>query len=134
MSRVLGMIYVAVAALIIGLAPVPSAQASPLLSGIGNVVQGTAPAAATQVQWRGGRGYRGHRGFRGHRGGYSRSYYRPHRGYYRRAYYRPNYYRPRPVYYGYGQSYGRRCFWRPARYVNTYYGYQLRPARRICRY
>jgi hypothetical protein len=134
MSRVLGIIYAGVAALIIGLAPTPSAQAAPLMPGIGNVVQGTVPAATTEVGWHGRRG-----GYRGYRGGYRRAYYRPYRAYHRRAYYRPAYYRPayyrpRPVYYGYGSSYGPRCFIRQARWVYTPYGYQLRRARRICRY
>ncbi len=129
MTRVFGIMYAAVAALIIGLAPAPSAQAAPLMPAIGNVVQDTAPTATTQVQWRGRRG-----GYRGHRGGYRRAYYRPYRGYYRPAYARPVYYRPRPVYYGYRPVYGPRCFFRPARWVYTPYGYRLRPARRICRY
>ncbi|MGL4637779.1 MAG: hypothetical protein ACRCWF_17490 [Beijerinckiaceae bacterium] len=137
MSRLTGVFYAAFTALIIALAPIPSAQAAPLLMGGGNIIRDTVPESTEQVR-RGGRGgfrgggFRGHRGFRGgfHRGP---RFHRPYYGY--RGYGRP--YRPAfagPAFYGSPYGYGARCFIRPARYVPTPYGYQLRPARRICRY
>lgn len=138
MIRFMGLVYAALTAVFIGLAPVPSAQAAPVLMGGGAIIRDTLPQT-TELVRRGGRGgFRGGgRGFRGgfrggrsFRGGYHRQArfhrpYRPYRGY-RRAY--------RPAFYGSPYAYGAGCFIRPARYIWTAYGYQLRPARRVCRY
>ncbi|MFM9975248.1 MAG: hypothetical protein ACKVON_11850 [Beijerinckiaceae bacterium] len=130
MTRYLGLIYAAVAALVIATAPVSTAQAAPLFVGPGTLIRETLPALTETVQFR-GRGYRGG-GFR-HRGGYGRGGY-ARRGIYRRGFYgRPAFYGA-PVYYGRPAYYGPRCFIRPARTVLTPYGYEFRPARRICRY
>jgi hypothetical protein len=117
MTRLMGVIYAAVAALVIGMAPVPSANAAPLFAGSGGVIRDTAPAVTDEVRWRGGgRGFRG--GYRGYRG-YRRGFYRPYRAY--RPFYRPAYVGPA-------------CFWRPARWVWTPYGQRFVPARRVCRW
>jgi hypothetical protein len=131
MSRFMGIVYAALATLVMALAPIPSAQAAPVLMGSGNIIRDTVPETIEVVR-RGGRGgFRGgFRGGRSFRGGYYRParFYRPYRPYrgYGRAY--------RPAFYGPSYVYGARCFVRPARWIWTAYGYQLRPARRICRY
>ena len=117
MTRVMGIIYAAVAALVIGMAPLPQAQAAPVFAGSGSVIRDTVPAITDEVGWRGGRGWRG--GGRGYR----RGFYRPYRPY---GFYRPYYARPAFV--------GPACFIRPGRWVWTSYGQQWRPARRVCRY
>lgn len=117
MMRIAGVVSAALTALIIGLAPIPSAQAAPALTGSGGLIQETVPAATEQVRWRGRRVYvaRPYRPYR-------YRHYRP----YRPIYHRPAYYRP--------AYYGPRCVWRPARTVWTPYGWRVRPAARICRY
>jgi hypothetical protein len=121
MMKFLGIIYAAVAALVIATAPINTVQAAPALAGSGNLVREAVPGMTTDVRWR------------GHRGGFRRGHYRPVRVYRPVRYHRP-YYRPyrrayvRPVYYG------PRCVIRPARTVWTAYGWQWVPARRICRY
>jgi hypothetical protein len=128
MIRFFGLVYAAVAALVIATAPLSTAQAAPALAGSGNLVRSAVPALTDTVQYRGRGGYR-RGGFR--RGGfYGRGYAR--RGFYGRGFGRPVYYGG-PVYYG-RPAYGPRCFFRPARTVLTPYGYAFRPARRICRY
>jgi hypothetical protein len=130
MIRFLGLVYAAVAALVIATAPLSTAQAAPVFAGSGNLVRQTVPTVTDTVGFRGRGGFR-RGGFRG-RGFYGRGYGR--RGYYRRGFYgRPAYFGS-PVYYGAPAYYGPRCFFRPARTVLTPYGYQFRPARRICRY
>jgi hypothetical protein len=126
--RLLGIVYAAVAAIIITLAtPLSTASASPILGGTGIAIRDAQPGLTTEV--RGHRGWRGHRGFRRARFYGGPRYYRPVRVY---RPYRPVYYGG-PAYYGRPVYYGRRCFIRPARWVNTYYGPRLRPARRVCR-
>lgn len=137
MIRITGLFPMALMALFIALMPLPSAKAAPMLMGSGNIIREALPPT-TELVRRGGRGGfrggfrgggRGFRGPRAFRGGYYRSArshrpYRPYRGY-GRAY--------RPAFYGAPFMYGTRCFIRPARWVWTAYGYQLRPARRVCR-
>jgi hypothetical protein len=123
MKRLAGILTAALTALVIGNATVPSAVAAPAMTGTGMLVRDTTPEVATEVGWRGGRRWGGHRFHR--RAYFHRPYYRPHY----RHHYRP--FRPvyaRPAYYG------PSCFWRPARTVWTPYGWQWRPARRICRW
>jgi hypothetical protein len=127
--RLLGIVYAAIAAIIITLAtPLSTASASPILGGTGLAIRDAQPGLTTEVRghrgFRGGRGWRGHRGFRGARFYGGPRYYRP---------YRPVRFGG-PVYYGRPAYYGRRCFIRPARWVYTPYGYRLRPARRVCRF
>jgi hypothetical protein len=133
MIRLIGTFYAAIVALVLAMAPMPSAQAAPVFAGSGNVILGSISPTTETVRFRGGGGFRGNRGFRGGRGfrgnrGFNRGYYRPYRGYRRVGYYGA------PAYYGRPAYYGPRCFYRPARYVQTYYGVQFRPARRVCRY
>ncbi len=119
MTRVMGIVSAAISALLIAMAPLPSAQAAPVATGSGTAVLEAIPAITDEVRWRGGRGYR-------------RAYHRPHRAYrpYRAhrhyGFYRPYYARPAFI--------GPACFIRPARWIWTPYGQQWRPARRICRY
>ncbi len=123
MTRAFSVIYAALAALVIAMAPLPQAQAAASFAGSGAVIRGTVPAVTEEVRWRGGG-----RGFR--RGHYRPArFYRPYRAYRPdRAYgYRPYYARP-------AHYYGPACFWRPGRWVMTPYGYQWRRARRVCRY
>ena len=106
MIRFLGLVYAAVAALVIATAPLSTAQAAPAFAGSGNLVRSTVPAQTDTVQYRGRGGFRRggfrHGGFRG-RGFYGRGYAR--RGFYgRRAYFGG------PVYYGRPAFYGPRCF------------------------
>jgi hypothetical protein len=119
MSRLSGVFNAAVAALVITLAPMPAAQAAPMLAGSGNVILDTVPAVTDEVRWGRGGGWRG--GGRGYRRGFYRParFYRPHR------FHRPYYARP--------AFYGGACFIRPAGWVWTPYGQQWRPARRVCR-
>jgi hypothetical protein len=127
MMRVMGIVYAAIAAIVIAMAPMSPAQAAPVFAGSGNIVRDAVPNVTENVR-RGG--FRGG-GFRGHRGGF-RGGWRGHRGYgHRRGYRAPIY--GAPVYYGAPAYYGRRCFIRPARWVWTDYGRVLRPARRVCR-
>jgi hypothetical protein len=131
MIRLMGLVCAALTAALIALAPIPSAQAAPLLAGSGNMLRDTLPQTTELVRrggFRGGfrGGARGFRAARGFRGGYHRParFYRPYRAY--RGY--------RPASYGAPFAYGARCLVRPARWIWTAYGYQLRPARRVCRY
>jgi hypothetical protein len=121
MTRMMGIISAAIAALVIGMAPLPQARAAPVFAGSGGVIRDTAPTVTDEVRWRGGRGFgRGRgwgRGYRPYRA------YRPYRPY---GYYRPYYARPAFI--------GPACFIRPGRWVWTPYGQQWRPARRVCRY
>jgi hypothetical protein len=132
MIRFMGILYAAIAAIVIATAPMTSAQAAPMFAGSGNIVRDAVPATTESVRWGGrGRGFRGG-GFRrgGFRGGYGRGY---GRGYgYRRGYRAPVYFGA-PVYYGAPAYYGRRCWIRPARWVWTPYGQVLRRAKRVCR-
>jgi hypothetical protein len=123
MTRFLGVVYAAIAALVIAMAPLPQAQAAAAFSGSGAIIRDTVPAVTNEVRWHGGgRGYR--------RGFYRPArHYRPYRAY--RPYRPYGYYRP---YYARPAYFGPACFWRPARWVWTPYGQQLRPARRVCRY
>lgn len=127
MIRLAGVVAAALMALVIGTAVPPSAHAAPTLTGTGRIVLDGAPQLTEDVRWRGhgGRRFGGGRHFRpirAHRGFYGPRYrYRAYRPYYRPAYVAPAYYGPR-------------CFIRPARNVWTPYGWQWRPARRICRY
>jgi hypothetical protein len=123
MIRFMGVIYAAVTALVLALAPVPSAQAAPVMGGSGRAITDSAPALTNEVRWRGGRGFRRGGFYRGPRV-YRRAYYRPVR-----VYRGPRYYRP-----AYGYGYGARCWIRPARYGWTPYGYGYIPARRVCRW
>jgi hypothetical protein len=130
MIRLMGMLYAAIAAIVIATAPISTVQAAPAFAGSGNLVRDAVPNTTETVRWGGRRG-----GFRGggfrragiYRGGYRGGYggYRP-----ARAYYGPRYRRVyrAPVYYG------RRCFIRPGGWVWTAYGQVYRPARRVCRY
>jgi hypothetical protein len=137
MIRLMGIVYAAIAAIVIATAPMTSAQAAPVFAGSGSIVRDAVPNATETVQWGrrrgggfrgGGRGFRGG-GFRGNRGGFNRGF-RP-----ARAYYGPRYRRGyrAPIYYGAPVYYGRRCWIRPAKWVLTPFGYQLRRARRVCR-
>ncbi len=121
MKKLLGVVSAGLTALVIGFAPIPSATAAPALTGTGSLIRDTVPEATEEVRWRGGGG----RGFHGHRG-FGRGHWGHRRWGYRHFGYRPVF--ARPAYYGGG------CFWRPARTVSTPYGWQFRPARRICRW
>jgi hypothetical protein len=123
MTRFLGVVYAAIAALVIAMAPLPQAQAAATFAGSGAVIRDTVPAVTNEVRWRGGgRGYR--------RGFYRPArHYRPYRAY--RPYRPYGYFRP---YYARPAYFGPACFWRPGRWVWTPYGQQWRPARRVCRY
>jgi hypothetical protein len=131
MIRLMGILYAAIAAIVIATAPMTSAQAAPVFAGSGNIVRDAVPSTTETVQWGrgrgggfrgGGRGFRGG-GFRGGRGFYGGRAFRPARIYgprYRRGFRAPIYY-------------GRRCWIRPAGWVWTPYGHVFRPARRVCR-
>jgi hypothetical protein len=127
MKRLAGFLTAALTAFVIGTATAPPVQAAPAMTGTGTSVLDGTPQVTEEVGWRGGRRWGGPRY---HRRAY---FHRPHYRAYHRPIYRHHYrpYRPvyaRPVYYG------PSCFWRPARTVWTHYGWQWRPARRICRY
>jgi hypothetical protein len=137
MIRLMGMIYAAIAAIVIATAPVSTAQAAPAFAGTGNIVRDTVPNS-TEVVRRGGfrGGFRGG-GFRGggfRRAGIYRGGYRAYRP--ARVYYGPRYRRAyrAPIYYGAPVYYGRRCFIRPGRWEWTAFGHIYQPARRVCRY
>jgi hypothetical protein len=121
MFRITGAVFAALAAIAIGAAGTPAANAAPALTGTGTAIIEGSPTLTEDVRWRGRRVVVVHR-------------YRPARFHRPARFYRP--YRP-----GYARSfiarpafYGARCFWRPARSVWTPYGWRWRPAARVCRW